>query len=127
MDKAKKKQIKKITTWVLLAALVAGLTAMPLLAKAEAVEIFDKVQPDPTVELAAEGTARLKAFGPDLVVALGGGSAGSQGTGGMATKLHAAEICLSAGCSMVITNGKRPDDLYAILEGRSIGTKFSRR
>jgi len=38
-------------------------------------EIFDKVQPDPTVELAAEGTARLKAFGPDLLVALGGGSA----------------------------------------------------
>ena len=36
MDKAKKKQMKKITTWVLLAALVAGLTAMPLLAKAEA-------------------------------------------------------------------------------------------
>ena len=41
----------------------------------EQVEIFDGVQPDPTVELAAEGTARLKAFGPDLVVALGGGSA----------------------------------------------------
>lgn len=38
-------------------------------------EIFDQVQPDPTVELAAEGTARLKAFGPDLLVALGGGSA----------------------------------------------------
>ena len=36
MDKAKKKQLKKITTWVLLAALVAGLAAMPLLAKAEA-------------------------------------------------------------------------------------------
>ena len=39
------------------------------------VEIFDKVQPDPTVELAAEGTARLKAFKPDLLAALGGGSA----------------------------------------------------
>lgn len=38
-------------------------------------EIFDQVQPDPTVELAAEGTARLREFGPDLVVALGGGSA----------------------------------------------------
>ncbi len=38
-------------------------------------EIFDRVQPDPTVELAAEGTAKLKAFGPDLLVALGGGSA----------------------------------------------------
>lgn len=36
MDKAKKKQVKKIVTWALLAALVAGLAAMPLLAKAEA-------------------------------------------------------------------------------------------
>jgi len=44
-------------------------------AKAEAVEIFDAVKPDPTVELAAAGTAKLKAFGPDLIVALGGGSA----------------------------------------------------
>lgn len=38
------------------------------------VEYFDKIQPDPTVELAAEGTARLKTFDPDLLVALGGGS-----------------------------------------------------
>ena len=38
-------------------------------------EVFDKIQPDPTVELAAEGTARLRAFEPDLLVALGGGSA----------------------------------------------------
>ena len=62
----------------------------------------------------------------DEIRALGGGSAGSQGTGGMATKLHAAEICLKAGCSMVITNGKRPDCLYDILEGRSVGTTFSK-
>ena len=44
-------------------------------AKAEQVEIFSDVRPDPTVELAAEGTAKLRAFGPDLIVALGGGSA----------------------------------------------------
>lgn len=44
-------------------------------AKCDQVEIFDRIQPDPTVELAAEGTARLKAFGADLLVALGGGSA----------------------------------------------------
>ena len=44
-------------------------------AKCADVEIYDGVQPDPTVALAAEGTARLKAFGPDLLVALGGGSA----------------------------------------------------
>lgn len=44
-------------------------------AKCPEVEIFDKIQPDPTVELAAEGTARLRAFAPDMLVALGGGSA----------------------------------------------------
>ena len=33
MDKAKKKQVKKIVTWALMAAIVAGLAAMPLLAK----------------------------------------------------------------------------------------------
>ena len=42
---------------------------------AEALEYFSDIKPDPTVELAAEGTAKLKAFGADLVVALGGGSA----------------------------------------------------
>lgn len=43
--------------------------------RAEQVEIFHEVKPDPTVELAAEGTARLRAFRPDLILALGGGSA----------------------------------------------------
>ena len=38
-------------------------------------EIFADVQPDPSVELAARGTARLRTFMPDTVVALGGGSA----------------------------------------------------
>ena len=44
-------------------------------AKAQAVEIFDQVEPDPSVELAARGTARLRDFVPDTVIALGGGSA----------------------------------------------------
>ena len=41
----------------------------------EETAFFDGVKPDPTVELAAEGTAKLKEFHPDLLVALGGGSA----------------------------------------------------
>ena len=44
-------------------------------AKAEKVEFFHDVRPDPTVELAAQGTVKLKNFNPDLIVALGGGSA----------------------------------------------------
>ena len=63
----------------------------------------------------------------DDIRTLGGGSAGNQGTGGMATKLRAAEICLDAGCDMIITNGKRPDDLYDILSEKAVGTTFSRR
>lgn len=45
------------------------------LACAEQTEIFDKVKPDPSVELAAEGTAAVRRFQPDTIVALGGGSA----------------------------------------------------
>ena len=44
------------------------------ISKAEAVTYFDKIQPDPTVELAAEGTALVREFNPDLLVAIGGGS-----------------------------------------------------
>ena len=45
------------------------------LSKAEKTEIFSGIKPDPTVELAAEGTAVVKRFQPDAIVALGGGSA----------------------------------------------------
>ena len=37
--------------------------------------VFHDVRPDPTVELAATGTALVREFQPDTVVALGGGSA----------------------------------------------------
>ena len=63
----------------------------------------------------------------DEVRSLGGGSSTSQGTGGMATKLHAAAVCMDCGCDMIITNGKRPEDLYSILDGKAVGTTFSRR
>ena len=41
---------------------------------AEQSRIFDRVTPDPDVTLAAEGTALVKEFRPDVLVALGGGS-----------------------------------------------------
>ena len=44
-------------------------------AKAQKVTYFHKVKPDPSVELAAEGTALVREVKPDLIVALGGGSA----------------------------------------------------
>ena len=44
-------------------------------ALAQAVEIFSRVEPDPTAQLAAEATAAARDFAPDTIVALGGGSA----------------------------------------------------
>ena len=43
--------------------------------QAEERHIFSRVKPDPTVELAAEGTALMRAAKSDLLIALGGGSA----------------------------------------------------
>ena len=53
-------------------------------------------------------------------MALGGDAGSSLGTGGMATKLHAAEIATRAGCEMIIANGENPDILYAILSGEDV-------
>lgn len=61
----------------------------------------------------------------DHIRELAGVSNGTQGTGGMITKLRAAEICLSRGCDMVIANGNEPANLYAILAGDEIGTRFT--
>lgn len=52
------------------------------------------------------------------------GSAGTQGTGGMVTKLDAAEIATSAGIHMVIANGADMDVLYDLLDGKPVGTLF---
>lgn len=60
----------------------------------------------------------------ERIIALGGGSGSSLGTGGMATKLLAAQIAVGASCEMVIANGEKPELLYDIVAGKSIGTRF---
>lgn len=49
--------------------------ALAASAGATATELFHQVEPDPSVTLAARGAAAVKAFRPDTVLALGGGSA----------------------------------------------------
>lgn len=56
----------------------------------------------------------------ERIMALGGDAGSALGTGGMATKLHAAEIATGAGCEMIIANGENPDILYAILSGEDV-------
>jgi glutamate 5-kinase len=51
----------------------------------------------------------------------------NKGTGGMATKINAAKICLDANINMIIAHGKNPEILYQILKGDQIGTLFHRK
>jgi len=59
------------------------------------------------------------------ILSLAGGTGTSLGSGGMATKLKAAQLSTAVGIDMVIANGEDPEILYALLEGKHIGTKFS--
>ncbi len=58
------------------------------------------------------------------VMALAGGAGSKLGTGGMATKLHAAKLVTAAGIDMVIANGEEPEILYEIVAGKAVGTRF---
>ena len=58
------------------------------------------------------------------ILALGGDEGSALGTGGMRTKLSAAQICTESGCGMVIMNGSDPLLLYDLFEGKEIGTHF---
>jgi glutamate 5-kinase len=60
-------------------------------------------------------------------VACAGGAGSEFGTGGMATKVAAAKLAGSAGIDTVITNGAKPEGLYTLLEGGSVGTLFKSR
>jgi len=51
----------------------------------------------------------------------------TKGTGGMATKIKAAKICLDGGINMIIAHGQSPQILYQILKGEQIGTLFHRK
>ncbi len=74
---------------------------------------------DPTAQLIPE----ISELTPEIM-ALGGGAGSALGTGGMKTKLHAAEICTASGTDMIITNGQNPDVLYDIAENKPVGTRF---
>lgn len=59
------------------------------------------------------------------ILALAGGSGSTLGSGGMATKIKAANIAMSSGVEMIIANGENPEVLYEIFEGKAVGTRFA--
>ncbi len=70
--------------------------------------------------------AKLLPFVYDIneVRTLAGGAVTGQGTGGMITKLDAADIATNAGIHMIIANGNNMHSIYDILDKKSVGTLF---
>ena len=79
---------------------------------------------DPKRDPSAQLIHRVNALDEEIL-ALAGDAGSDLGTGGMKTKLKAAEICMNAGCEMVILNGEDPTLLYRLFEGETVGTRFS--
>ncbi|NLO47113.1 MAG: glutamate 5-kinase [Clostridiales bacterium] len=55
---------------------------------------------------------------------MAGGSGSGWGTGGMSTKLQAAEVAMKSGVEVTITDGDHLERIYDILEGCTVGTRF---
>ncbi len=61
------------------------------------------------------------------IESVAGGSQSSVGTGGMATKIAAAKIAVASGIDMAIVNGKSPELIYDVLDGKAVGTLFLKK
>lgn len=72
-------------------------------------------------------TARLipevREITPELI-AVAGGHGSRFSTGGMVTKLHAAQIATDAGIDVIVMSGTHPAEIYKVLDGKQVGTFF---
>jgi glutamate 5-kinase len=59
----------------------------------------------------------------ESIWALAGGS-GVVGTGGMITKIEAAELATRSGTNVVIAPGNEPDSILRVVAGEALGTRF---
>ncbi len=76
---------------------------------------------DPAAELVREVAPGAI---PEALWQAAGGSAGGLGTGGMLTKLQAADLARRAGAQVFIAAGAEPDVLLRLADGEALGTHF---
>lgn len=79
---------------------------------------------DPRRDPAAHLISHVPQITP-AIKALAGGTKTGLGTGGMATKLQAAELATRSGTQVVIAHGTQPQVIVAAASGESIGTRFA--
>ncbi|MDD5593743.1 MAG: glutamate 5-kinase [Candidatus Margulisbacteria bacterium] len=103
-----------------LAALAAGMIGADALIILTDIDGFYMKNDEGIPYLAEE----IAAITPEVKDAAGHPST-QLGTGGMITKLQAAEICSKAGIEMLIINGRKPGLIAAAAGGERVGTRFS--
>lgn len=104
-----------------LAATVASIAKADLLIIMSDIDgLYDS---DPRLDPDAQLIPVVNGITPEIRK-LAGGAGTSLGTGGMITKLNAAEIANENGIDMIILNGKNPDNLYWLFETGKLGTTF---
>jgi glutamate 5-kinase len=107
-----------------LSAVVAKLIGADLLIILSDVDGFHDTNPRENPD------SRLISLVREITPALRAGAGGTgtaRGTGGMETKLDAAEMVTGAGCDMVLAHGGNPMDILSILDGKPVGTLFVRK
>jgi glutamate 5-kinase len=108
-----------------LAAMVTNLLRAPLLILLSDVEgLYDRHPSDPeasVVPLVTQYDSALREFQRQPAIRTG---TNQLSRGGMASKLEATRLTVSAGESVVIANGRRPNVLVDILAGEQVGTLF---
>lgn len=106
-----------------LSAIVANLVDADLLIMLSDIDGFYSANPLKVPD--AKLVSSIQTISPAIIAAAGGHGT-KFGTGGMTTKLKAAELILKHNQEMVLTNGKDPNIIFNILSGDPVGTLFSK-
>jgi glutamate 5-kinase len=62
----------------------------------------------------------------DNTMAMAGGAGTTLGTGGMATKIQAAQLASRSGVTTIIAAGREPNVLVRVVNGEQVGTRFEK-
>lgn len=101
-----------------LAAILAGADKLLLLTDQQGLFTADP-RSNPQAELIKD------VYGvDDALRSIAGDSVSGLGTGGMSTKLQAADVACRAGIDTIIASGSKPGVIGDVMEGISVGTRF---
>lgn len=104
-----------------LGAIVAALIDADVLFIATDIDgLYDR---DPRKHTDARPVLTVTEIGEDIL-AMAGGAGSAVGTGGMRTKIFAAQRAAAAGIDTVLVNGTRAETLHALAHDRAIGTRL---